>query len=464
MQLNDQKNENLELSKLTAISPVDGRYFLKAGKLRLLFSEYGLIKYRLIVEIKWLSYLAQDKKIVKNINLTEIQKELDLVLKKFDVMEAEKIKIIERQTNHDVKAIEYYIKNVLNSKPKLRPLTNYIHFGCTSEDINNLAYGLIMGEAREAVMLPEIEELLNELKKIAHDSADIAMISRTHGQAATPTTLGKEVANFYHRLEKQKTHWKDVAISGKLNGAVGNFNAFVCAFPSINWEKKNKLFVEQLGLEFNKYSTQIEPHDCIARYTNELGLINSILIDFCRDIWTYISLDYFKQKIKESEVGSSTMPHKVNPIDFENAEGNCGVSNSLLKHFAEKLVISRLQRDLSDSTVLRNVGVAVAHTYLAIKSIRAGLEKLQINYTIIEEDLAEEWQLLTEPIQTILRANGIEDAYEKLKAMSRGKKITQQELLLFVEGLNLPDETINKLKALTPSSYIGLASKLAREI
>ncbi len=464
MQLDDKSSENLEISCLTSISPLDGRYFKKNRELRSLLSEYGLIKHRLIVEIKWLQYLSKDQNIVQNIDYAEVKEELKLILDKFNIEEAEKIKIIERTTNHDVKAVEYYLKNILQAKSKLKKLSNYIHFGCTSEDINNLAYGLIISKARSSIILPSLNRLLGEMKQIAHDSAEIAMLSRTHGQAATPTTLGKEIANFCYRLEAQKRHWEKIEILGKLNGAVGNFNALVAAFPEIDWEEKCKLFIEQLGLSFNQYTTQIEPHDCIARYSNELSLINSILIDFCQDIWTYISLNYFEQKVKEDEVGSSTMPHKVNPIDFENAEGNSGVSISLLKHFGQKLVISRLQRDLSDSTVMRNLGVAIAHTYLAIISIQTGLKKLQINKKAISEDLAEEWQLLSEPIQTVLRTHGVDNAYEKLKHLSRGKNITKEKLFHFLDSLDLPAETISQLKALTPSSYIGLAAKLAKEI
>ena len=464
MQLDDKSSENLEISCLTSISPIDGRYFKKNRELRSLLSEYGLIKHRLIVEIKWLQYLSKDQNIVQNIDYAEVKEELKLILDKFNIEEAEKIKIIERTTNHDVKAVEYYLKNILQAKSKLKKLSNYIHFGCTSEDINNLAYGLIISKARNSIILPSLNRLLGEMKQIAHDSAEIAMLSRTHGQAATPTTLGKEIANFCYRLEAQKRHWEKIEILGKLNGAVGNFNALVAAFPEIDWEEKCKLFIEQLGLSFNQYTTQIEPHDCIARYSNELSLINSILIDFCQDIWTYISLNYFEQKVKEDEVGSSTMPHKVNPIDFENAEGNSGVSISLLKHFGQKLVISRLQRDLSDSTVMRNLGVAIAHTYLAIISIQTGLKKLQINKKAISEDLAEEWQLLSEPIQTVLRTHGVDNAYEKLKHFSRGKNITKEKLFHFLDSLDLPAETISQLKALTPSSYIGLAAKLAKEI
>ena len=464
MQLNKKSFENLEISSLTSISPIDGRYFQKNQSLRPLLSEYGLIKHRLIVEIKWLQHLVRDKNIINNVNDTEVQDELNLILNNFNVEEAEKIKNIERTTNHDVKAVEYYLRDILQKKTQLKNLSNYVHFGCTSEDINNLAYGLIINKARSSIVVPCLTRLLEEMKKISHESANIAMLSRTHGQAATPTTLGKEIANFCYRLEVQKRHWEDVAILGKLNGAVGNFNAFVAAFPQVNWEKKSRLFIEELGLSFNQYTTQIEPHDCIARYSNELSLINSILIDFCQDIWTYISLSYFGQKIREDEVGSSTMPHKVNPIDFENAEGNSGISISLLKHFGQKLVVSRLQRDLSDSTVMRNLGVAIAHTHLAIISIQSGLKKLQINEEAISDDLAEEWQLLSEPIQTVLRTHGIDDAYEKLKHLSRGKNITKEKLFRFIDSLDLPAETISQLKALTPSSYIGLAAKLAKEI
>ncbi|OUU75021.1 MAG: adenylosuccinate lyase [Methylococcaceae bacterium TMED69] len=464
MQLNDKSSENLEISSLLSISPIDGRYYKKNQDLRPLLSEYGLIKHRLIIEIKWLQHLSTDRSIIDNINHVEVKEELNLILDKFDIEEAKKIKTIEGTTNHDVKAVEYYLRNVLQARSKLKKLSNYVHFGCTSEDINNLAYGLMISKARNTIIIPSIDKLLGEMKQIAHDSADIAMLSRTHGQAATPTTLGKEIANFCYRLEAQKQHWEDVKVLGKLNGAVGNFNALVCTFPGVDWEEKCKLFIEQLGLSFNQYTTQIEPHDCVARYSNELSLINSILIDFCQDIWTYISLNYFKQKVKKDEVGSSTMPHKVNPIDFENAEGNSGVSICLLKHFGQKLVISRLQRDLSDSTVMRNLGVAIAHTYLAIISIQTGLKKLQINKKAISEDLIEEWQLLSEPIQTILRTHGVDDAYEKLKHLSRGKNITKENLFHFLDGLDLPAETIRQLKALTPSSYIGLAAKLAKQI
>ena len=464
MQLNNKSSENLETTSLTSISPIDGRYFQKNQGLRPLLSEYGLIKHRLIVEIKWLEHLSKDNNIIDNVNDSEVQDELNLILNKFNVEEAEKIKNIERTTNHDVKAVEYYLKAILQKKPQLKKLSNYVHFGCTSEDINNIAYGLILNKARSSIILPSLNTLLEEMKKIAHQSAEIAMLSRTHGQAATPTTLGKEIANFCHRLEVQKRHWEDVTVLGKLNGAVGNFNAFVSAFPRINWEEKCRLFIEELGLSFNQYTTQIEPHDYIARYSNELSLINSILIDFCQDIWNYISLNYFGQKIRQDEVGSSTMPHKVNPIDFENAEGNSGVAISLLKHFGEKLVISRLQRDLSDSTVMRNLGVSIAHTHLAIISIQSGLKKLQINEKAISDDLVEEWQLLSEPIQTVLRTHGVDDAYEKLKHLSRGKNITKEKLFHFIDSLDLPAETINQLKALTPSSYIGLAAKLAKEI
>lgn len=450
---------------LTSISPIDGRYAKQTAPLANTFSEYGLIKHRLIVECRWLIALSQTAAINEVPELS--QQALSIIediITNFDVNEAEKVKTIEATTNHDLKAVEYYLKQQFEPHAELNAVSEFIHFACTSEDINNLAYGLMLKQAHMTILPQNLKSLLGQIEQFAIDNADQPMLSRTHGQSATPTTVGKEFANIAYRLQRQLKQLDQLDILGKFNGAVGNFNAHVTSFPNIDWPAVCEGFVNSLGLTWNPYTTQIEPHDYIAEMSHQLSRINTILIDFCRDNWQYISLGYFKQKVKQGEVGSSTMPHKVNPIDFENAEGNLGIANAFFEHFSTKLPISRWQRDLSDSTVLRNLGTAFAYCLLAYNSLQKGLKKIDINSDVVAADLADRWELLAEPLQTVMRRYGIEKPYEKLKELSRGKKVTQNTLHEFINQLDLPESAKKDLLALTPLNYIGLATKLAKNI
>lgn len=450
---------------LTAISPLDGRYYNKLDDLRPYFSEFGLLHYRLIVEIRWLQLLAQTAEIKEVPSLsTAAQTHLEQLIQNFSVADAEKIKTIEAKTNHDVKALEYFLKESVAGQKELENISEFIHFACTSEDINNLSYTLIIKDVREKILLPYFDKLINTLQKLALNTAEQPMLSRTHGQTASPTTVGKELANVVYRLQRQRTQLMQLELLGKINGAVGNFNAHLVAYPEINWPALAENFVKNLGLTWNPYTTQIEPHDFLAEFFHILMRFNTILIDLDRDIWGYISLGYFKQKLKEGEVGSSTMPHKINPIDFENSEGNLGIANALFDHMAAKLPISRWQRDLSDSTVLRNIGVALGHSLLAYQATLQGLSKLELNPTALDKDLAENWEVLAEAIQTVMRRYGIEQPYEKLKALTRGKRMDQASLLSFIDTLNLPEAIKNTLRQLTPGNYIGNATQQAKEI
>jgi adenylosuccinate lyase len=455
----------MENGKLTALSPLDGRYHDKTSELSSYMSEYGLIRYRLVVEIEWLKLLSKEESFALMTEFSaETYAKLDTILENFDVNEAQKIKDIEAITNHDVKAIEYYLNGKFSPDSKLKVAIPFIHFACTSEDINNLAYSLMLNEARSQVMKPKLLEVIEILRQQAHQMSAQPMLSRTHGQTASPTTMGKELSNFVARLESQLYKWLRVELKGKINGAVGNYNAHMVAAPAVNWPEVAEELVTKIGLGFNPYTTQIEPHDCIAEYCYALCQLNTILLDLSRDIWSYVSVGYFNQKKIDSEVGSSTMPHKINPIDFENAEGNLGISCSLLQHFAQKLPISRLQRDLTDSTVLRNMGSGLGYSLIALKSLIKGLNKLEINASNLNQDLENAWEVLAEPIQTSMRGFGIEDAYEQLKEFSRGRKIDEQMLQEFIETLHIPLEKKESLKRLKPSTYIGLAEILAKKI
>lgn len=455
----------LELSTLTAISPVDGRYARATAPLRPFVSEYGLIRARLIVELRWLQTLAKEEGIAEVPALSgEALKTIDSVIDGFDVAEAEKVKAIERTTNHDVKAVEYYIKQELGKHEEFKPILEFVHFAATSEDINNLSWALILRDTREKVVLPVCHEIADKIREQAHEFAEIPMLSRTHGQTATPTTLGKEFANVVQRLEGQIAQIEAVELLGKKNGAVGNYNAHAAAYPDVNWPALSCRFVESLGLNWNPYTTQIEPHDYMAELFDAVARFNTILLDFDRDVWTYISLGYFKQRLIEGEVGSSTMPHKVNPIDFENSEGNLGVANALLQHLGAKLPVSRLQRDLTDSTVLRTIGVGFAHSLIAWRSTLRGLSKLEVAPDRIHADLDAAWEVMAEPIQTVMRRYGVEGAYEQLKALTRGRAITRESLTEFVMGLEIPQQAREHLMSLTPHTYIGYAAQLAREV
>ena len=448
----------MKLSALTAISPVDGRYQNKTDVLRPIFSEYGLFRYRVLVEVEWL------KKLSKNSSIKEIESFstsstslLNNIKDNFSIADAERIKEIEKTTNHDMKAVEYFIREKIQSDSKLKNISQFIHFACTSEDINNLSYALMLKDVRESILVPKLQKLVTILEKMSADYSSIPMISRTHGQTASPTTLGKEMAVYVHRLNRQNNQLKNIELLGKLNGAVGNFNAHFSAYPDIDWMTLSKEFVEELGLTWNPLTTQIESHDYMAEYFHVLIRSNTILIDLCRDLWGYISLGYFKLKLIKGEVGSSTMPHKINPIDFENSEGNFGFANSLLEHLAMKLPTSRWQRDLTDSTVLRNTGVGIAHSVIALDSCIAGLSKIDVDTEIINQDLENSWEVLTEAIQTVMRCYNIEGAYEKLKEISRGNEISRETLHNFIEKLDIPNDAKSRLKNLTPSNYLGNA-------
>ncbi|MEN3354989.1 MAG: adenylosuccinate lyase [Betaproteobacteria bacterium] len=457
----------MPLSPLTAISPLDGRYHSKVAPLRELFSEYALIRFRVLVEIEWLKALAAET------GITEVPafsaatvKQLDTLASRFSEADAAHVKAIEEHTNHDVKAIEYFLKERLAGNNEIVRVAEFIHFACTSEDINNLCHGLMLKRARDDVMLPAFDRLVTKVVALAHELSDAAMLAHTHGQPATPTTLGKEMANFAHRLKRARKSIAGVAVLGKANGAVGNYNAHIAAYPHVDWERFARDFVTRLGLEFNPYTIQIEPHDALAELFDAYARANTVLTDLNRDLWGYISLGYFNQKVKPGEVGSSTMPHKVNPIDFENSEGNLGLANALLRHMSDKLPVSRWQRDLTDSTVLRNIGVALGHTLLAYDSCLRGLGKLEANRQRLADDLEQNWEVLAEPIQTVMRRYGVTGAYEQLKALTRGKdRITRESLHRFIQGLTgIPDQERERLLAMSPGTYTGKAAELARKI
>lgn len=455
----------MEQQPLTAISPLDGRYARKCEPLRELFSEYGLIRNRTLVEVRWLQFLAAHPEIPEVPALGRPERDfLNKIVDNFSADDARKVKDIEKVTNHDVKAVEYFLAERLGDSGQLAALKPFLHFACTSEDINNTSYALMLRQGRNDLLIPAVRKIIGKLHALSQTTADLAMLSRTHGQTASPTTLGKEIANVIYRLERQLTLLAQVPPMAKMNGAVGNFNAHAVAYPDVDWEAASKEFIESLGLAYNPYTTQIEPHDWMAEYCDALARTNTILIDACRDIWGYISLGYFTQRRVKNEVGSSTMPHKVNPIDFENAEGNLGIANALLGHFSAKLPISRWQRDLSDSTVQRNFGTAAGHAYLAYQSMLGGLERLNPNAAHIDEDLANRWELLAEPVQTVMRKHGITDAYEQLKELTRGEAVDAARMAEFVAGLDIPDADKAVLTALTPAGYIGIAAKLARAV
>ncbi len=461
------KNDSLPttppLSSLTALSPLDGRYADKTAALRPLFSEFGLIRQRVLVELRWLLMLSAHPEITEVAAFSEDARAvLENILTHFDESDAQRIKDIETTTNHDVKAVEYFLKEKTSHNADIAAVTEFIHFACTSEDINNLAYGLMLHTGRETILLPAMDKLIATLGTLAKNHAHQPLLARTHGQPASPTTVGKEIANVVYRLRRQCLHVAQVEILGKINGAVGNYNAHLIAYPHLDWEATARSFVESLGLVWNPYTTQIEPHDYMAELFHALARFNTILMDFDRDIWGYISLGYFKQKLKHGEVGSSTMPHKVNPIDFENSEGNLGLANALFEHLAAKLPISRWQRDLSDSTVLRNLGVGLGYSLLAYESCLKGLGKLEINAERLQADLNANWEVLAEPIQTVMRRYGVEQAYEKLKTLTRGKSgIDRQSLEIFIQTLNIPQDAKRALLALTPETYIGNAAHQA---
>ena len=455
----------MSLNPLTALSPLDGRYAAKVDALRDQFSEYGLIRRRLQVEIEWLKALASEPHFAEIPAFSPATvAELDRVVAGFDPGQATEVKEIEAVTNHDVKALEYWIKKKLASNPEVMRVSEFIHFACTSEDINNLSHALMLKAARDEAMLPALDKTIARLRGLAHEHAALPMMSRTHGQPATPTTLGKEMANAVHRLERGRRCIAEVGLLGKINGAVGNYNAHLAAYPDYDWEGFAKRFVESLGLEFNPYTIQIEPHDAMAELFDAFARVNTILIDLDRDVWGYISLGFFKQKLKAGEVGSSTMPHKVNPIDFENSEGNLGLANALLRHLSEKLPISRWQRDLTDSTVLRNMGVALGYTLLAYDSLLRGLNKLEANADCLCTDLDANWELLAEPIQTVMRRYGVANPYEKLKELTRGNRVSREGMQEFVKTLDIPEAAKQELLALTPWDYTGKAAELARRI
>ncbi len=455
----------MDLSALTAISPIDGRYGAKVESLRAVFSEFGLIYHRVLVEVRWLQALAQNTTIEEVPPFSETANAvLEQIIAQFDTADAQRVKEIERTTNHDVKAVEYFLKEQIKGNAELEAVAEFIHFACTSEDINNLAYALMLKHGRDAILLPQLERLENTLQGLSQALADQPMLARTHGQPASPTTMGKELANFIYRLDHQHQQVRAIRILGKINGAVGNYNAHLIAYPDVNWPAFALRFVESLDLEFNPYTTQIEPHDYIAELFDAMARYNTILIDLARDVWGYISLGYFKQKVVAGEVGSSTMPHKVNPIDFENAEGNLGVANALFDHMSRKLPISRWQRDLTDSTVLRNLGVGFAHSLIAFEALIKGLGKLEVDPEALAADLEKNWEVLAEPIQTVMRRYGIENPYEKLKALTRGQRIDAQALREFVDGLAIPEEAREQLLRLTPARYTGNAAEQAKNV
>ena len=455
----------MELSALTAVSPVDGRYGSKTTELRCIFSEFGLLKYRVQVEVRWLQQLSNDKQIAEVPSFSEkANLLLDSVVADFNENDAQRIKDIEATTNHDVKAVEYFLKEKVADNAELHAINEFIHFACTSEDINNLSHALMLKEARDQVILPYCDKLISELKRLAIELKAVPMMARTHGQPASPTTMGKEMANVMYRLQRQREQIANVSILGKINGAVGNYNAHLSAYPEFEWHSFAEQFITNLGVELNPYTTQIEPHDYIAELFDAVARFNTILLDFDRDVWGYIALGHFKQKTIAGEIGSSTMPHKVNPIDFENSEGNLGLANAMFGHLATKLPVSRWQRDLTDSTVLRNLGVGVGYAVIAYQSTLKGISKLQINEQSLLDELDDNWELLAEPVQTVMRRYGIEKPYEKLKELTRGKQIDKQSVQEFVETLSIPAKAKQELLALSPRTYLGNAEEQASSI
>jgi adenylosuccinate lyase len=455
----------MELSALSAISPVDGRYGSKVKSLRPIFSEFGLIKYRVTVEVRWLQKLAATAEIAEVPAFSaDATAALNAIVDDFSEEDAQRIKNIEATTNHDVKAVEYFLKEKISDNAELNAVTEFIHFACTSEDINNLSHGLMLNDCREEVLLPEMDKILAAIKALAFEYKTIPMMCRTHGQPASPSTLGKEMANVYIRLKRQRAQIANVELLGKINGAVGNYNAHLSAYPEVNWHEFANEFVTSLGLSFNPFTTQIEPHDYIAELFDAIARFNTILIDFDRDIWGYIAMGHFKQKTIAGEIGSSTMPHKVNPIDFENSEGNLGIANALFTHLAQKLPISRWQRDLTDSTVLRNLGVGFAHAMIAYGATLKGISKLQVNEANLAAELDSNWEVLAEPVQTVMRRYGIEKPYEKLKELTRGKRVNGDSMRAFIMTLELPDAAKVQLCEMTPASYIGRAVEFIDEL
>lgn len=455
----------MELSSLCALSPLDGRYGDKIKSLRSIFSEYGLLKYRVEVEIRWLQQLSMcpDIKEIKPFSQTN-QAELSSIMTNFNEADAMRIKTIEKTTNHDVKAVEYFLKEKMAASQELIKVTEFIHFACTSEDINNLSYALMLQEAKNRILIPYWNELIDTLKAAAHHYHAVPLLSRTHGQPATPSTVGKEFANVVYRLQRQYDQLIRIEILGKINGATGNYNAHLAAYPTIDWHALSKEFVTSLGITWNPYTTQIEPHDYIAELFNCITRFNTILLDFNRDMWGYIALNHFKQRTIADEIGSSTMPHKVNPIDFENSEGNLGLANAVMNHLAIKLPVSRWQRDLSDSTVLRNLGVGIGYSLIAYQASLKGMSKLDINDAHLREELSNNWEVLAEPIQTVMRRYGLPAPYEQLKALTRGKRIDEKSLMQFIDSLELPTKEKARLKQMTPINYVGLAAQLANKI
>ncbi|HFE48058.1 MAG TPA: adenylosuccinate lyase [Chromatiaceae bacterium] len=455
----------MELSPLTAVSPIDGRYARATQALRPIFSEFGLIRHRVLIEVRWLQSLAAHASIAEVPALSEqANKLLDTIATDFHESHARRVKEIERETNHDVKAVEYFLKEQISGNAELEKIAEFLHFACTSEDINNLSHALMLTRGRDEILLPRLDKVIDAIQALAHAHADQPMLSRTHGQPASPTTLGKEMANVVYRLRRQRQQIANVEILGKINGATGNYNAHLSAYPHIDWSAHARDFVTSLGIVWNPYTIQIEPHDYIAELFDAVARFNTILIDFTRDVWGYISLGYFKQRTVAGEVGSSTMPHKVNPIDFENAEGNLGIANALFGHLAMKLPVSRWQRDLTDSTVLRNLGVGFGHTLIALASVTRGIGKLEANSAAMLADLNANWEVLAEPIQTVMRRYGIEKPYEKLKELTRGQRIDAEGLARFIDSLAIPDDEKARLKTLTPANYIGNAPQQASEI
>lgn len=455
----------MELSALTAICPADGRYAGKTSELRNIFSEYGLIRYRVTVEVRWLQKLASQAEIAEVPAFSDTANQLlDAIVDNFSEQDAARVKEIEKTTNHDVKAVEYFLKEKISDNEELSKVSEFIHFACTSEDINNLSYALMLSEARELSQLVWMDKLSAAIREMAHLYADLPMLSRTHGQPATPTTLGKEMANVVARLERQREQLANVSICGKINGAVGNYNAHMTAYPELDWQEFAKSFVTSLGIEWNPYTTQIEPHDYMAELFDAVARFNTVLLDFNRDIWSYISIGHFKQKTVAGEIGSSTMPHKVNPIDFENSEGNIGIANALFNHLSSKLPISRWQRDLSDSTAQRTLGMGVAHSLIAYQATLKGISKLEANEQNLAADLDANWEVLAEPIQTVMRRYGIEKPYEKLKELTRGKRINSDDLAKFIDTLELPEAVKDEMKQLTPATYLGNAAEQAKNI
>ncbi len=455
----------MDLTPLTAISPLDGRYGEKTAELRAVFSEYGLIRHRILVEVRWLEMLSAHESIPEVPALDKRARDrLDEIVDNFDQADAQRIKEIEKTTNHDVKAVEYFLRESFGDNASLQKVAGFLHFACTSEDINNLAYALMLADARTRCLLPAMDEVIDTIREMAHRYAHCALLSHTHGQPASPTTVGKELAVFAHRLSRQRESFESVALCGKMNGATGTYSAHLAAYPDLDWPDISRRFVTSLGIEWNPYTTQIEPHDYMAELFHALMRFNTVMLDFCRDSWAYISRGVFKQKVAEGEVGSSTMPHKVNPIDFENAEGNLGLANAVLDHLAAKLPVSRLQRDLTDSTVLRNLGVGAAHSLIAYRSCLRGLSRIDVDENALSAELEDAWAILAEPIQTVMRRYGLENPYEQLKALTRGREIDKAAIESFVRKLDIPEAEKKRLLAMTPASYIGVAANLGEDV